>query len=89
MDKIDVLSWTSHVHMKDSHFYNCTTKNIKYVDNYELIAVIKNRLFKILAHRKHVVRVKSIRIVTGRMLKLIVKSSIKKSILIMLTFSNK
>ena len=52
MDKIDVLSWTSHVHMKDSHFYNCTTKNIKYVDNYELIAVIKNRLFKILAHRK-------------------------------------
>ena len=45
-------SWTSYVHMKDSHFYNCTTKNIKYVDNYELIAVIKNRLFKILAHRK-------------------------------------
>ena len=28
-------SWTCYMNIKTSHYYNCTTKNIKYIDLYE------------------------------------------------------
>lgn len=39
-------SWTCYMNMEESHYYNCTTENIRYVDIYELIAKIKIELFK-------------------------------------------
>ena len=39
-------SWTCYMSIKTSHYYNCTTKNIKYVDLYEYEAKLKIILFK-------------------------------------------
>lgn len=39
-------SWTSYTNMDESHHYNCTTENIKYVDIYELQAKVKIQIFK-------------------------------------------
>ena len=39
-------SWTCYMNIKTSHYYNCTTKNIKYVDLYEYEAKLKIILFK-------------------------------------------
>lgn len=49
-------SWTSYINMYESHHYNCTTENIKYVDLYELQAKIKIQIFK----RLNIIKLKHI-----------------------------
>lgn len=45
-------SWTSYTQIPESHQYNCTTKNIKYVDLYEILAIIRCWFVKTFCYKK-------------------------------------
>lgn len=39
-------SWTCYMNMEKSHYYDCTTENIRYIDIYELEAKLRIKLFR-------------------------------------------